>query len=711
MGLLVVLFGTLTGLTLPTAVLFMMGLSLYLLLMIRDSAWAVFPWSAIAALAVAGLTVGEPWSALMAGEAEVLFGIGWQLTTLIWLNLLFLIVPFWRHYGTAIATRLAWQRDDLVIPLAWLPFALLLIPLAQLLMLEGLWAYGNLSSATSFPVPLWGAAALVASLGHALWVQPSWFQAQAFVLGLYALLAAGVLALMGSAALLPPVSALWSGTLLLIWRYRLTDQETLTRALNNWLFIMPLLTGVLLLTLPGVGWGERTATLGVLAVVTAAQGWWWEQRSWLTLSLGLLLACGYALWPAVLPLTDWPLLMPWYALQTMLMVWGLTLLHGKFERWLTKQAAHSVQQQRVEQLQQVLSEAISALLILPLLMLAAHALQIYGHLVLHSTASLPWLFGSTLDAWASIVSWVLLLAMTVRLAWQPSNRAEWVYASALLGLALAGYVRLVTLGVTPFTVLESGVLIAVGYGVFMLQRLTGSVPLYRVAFSSSAVGFVHIAAAANHLAGHGAALFAMGADERVSISGILLAVAVLYIALSSTLHRPLPIYLGVLALNAGIYLWAPHWAKDSGLWQFYVIPASVTVLALLHWHRQELRPAVLNGARLATMSVLYASVLADVFQAHTGLMVFVLALALNLLGIALGIALRIRAFLYAGVAFLVLNVTGQLLRYYPEQGLSRALILIGLGVAITVGMVGFNIKREAIMRRLRIVRADLADWE
>ena len=63
------------------------------------------------------------------------------------------------------------------------------------------------------------------------------------------------------------------------------------------------------------------------------------------------------------------------------------------------------------------------------------------------------------------------------------------------------------------------------------------------------------------------------------------------------------------------------------------------------------------------------------------------------------------------MAFLVLNVIGQLLRFYPEQGLSRALILLGLGATITVGMVVFNLKREAILRRIRIARADLAGWE
>jgi hypothetical protein len=54
---------------------------------------------------------------------------------------------------------------------------------------------------------------------------------------------------------------------------------------------------------------------------------------------------------------------------------------------------------------------------------------------------------------------------------------------------------------------------------------------------------------------------------------------------------------------------------------------------------------------------------------------------------------------------------GQLLRFYPDQGFSRALILIGLGTAITAGMVFFNLKREAILQRIRIMRADLSEWE
>ena len=192
--------------------------------------------------------------------------------------------------------------------------------------------------------------------------------------------------------------------------------------------------------------------------------------------------------------------------------------------------------------------------------------------------------------------------------------------------------------------------------------------------------------------------------------GTLLTVGVLYLSLAGTMRNPLPLYLGVLALNGAVYLWAPLWAGRYGLWQFYLIPGAVSVLALLHLHRRELRPSVLNGGRLAALSVLYAGAGLDVFL-RPELWVFVLALGLALVGVILGIALRIRAFLYAGVAFLVLNVSGQLLRFYPEQGISRALILLGLGATITGSMVLFNLKREAILQRIRIMRADLAEWE
>ncbi len=135
----------------------------------------------------------------------------------------------------------------------------------------------------------------------------------------------------------------------------------------------------------------------------------------------------------------------------------------------------------------------------------------------------------------------------------------------------------------------------------------------------------------------------------------------------------------------------------------------LSVLLLLHLHRHELDKNVLNGGRLAALAVLYSTATLDVFL-QDSLWVFALALGLSLAGIALGIATRTRAFLYAGVAFLVVNVLGQLLHLYPDDRLARALLLMGLGAAITAAMIWFSLKRDAILQRIGVVRADLASW-
>ena len=89
--------------------------------------------------------------------------------------------------------------------------------------------------------------------------------------------------------------------------------------------------------------------------------------------------------------------------------------------------------------------------------------------------------------------------------------------------------------------------------------------------------------------------------------------------------------------------------------------------------------------------------------------IFILALGMG--GIILGIALRIKAFLYLGTLFLIFNVFGQLIDFYPEERLSKAIILMVLGGIITGGMIWFNMQREVLMQRNRIIRADLARWE
>jgi len=300
-------------------------------------------------------------------------------------------------------------------------------------------------------------------------------------------------------------------------------------------------------------------------------------------------------------------------------------------------------------------------------------------------------FGSTLGgAYYNITSLKTICWLPLGLyffeRYYQQGRIRYLPALALaVGMSMiAGYLQVAAL--TWF--------IFAAYVFFLVQRFTLSVPTYHIAIALPLLALLTIPMqlASPHA---GAAL---------------LAIALLYLTMQRSTRNALTLYLGVLALNGAIYLWIPLWARQFDLFQLYIMPAAVSVLALLQMHRREIRPAVLNGTRLAALSTLYAGAALDVFvSGDFGL--FVLALGLSLLGIVLGIALRIRAFLYAGVAFLIVNVIGQLLQFYPEQRLGRAIVLMGLGIAITGGMIGFNMKREAILRRVRIMRADLQQWE
>ena len=84
------------------------------------------------------------------------------------------------------------------------------------------------------------------------------------------------------------------------------------------------------------------------------------------------------------------------------------------------------------------------------------------------------------------------------------------------------------------------------------------------------------------------------------------------------------------------------------------------------------------------------------------LLEFDVGLLLSLGGITLRIALRIKPFIYVGIAFLVINVVGQLgVQFHREGGVVRAIILIGIGLAILGLMIFFNIHRERIIQRYR----------
>ena len=690
--------GVLAGVLSPAALLAM--LALYLFLLLRNTTWPGLAWLAVATLTASGLLAGGAleWSGWDRGH-RLSAMVGGFTAVLAWLNLLFLLVPLWRRHGRRLAHELGWRQSELEAPLFWTPFAVLVLLLARLLLLEAgglLWDGAFLLERSAWA--LTGLALLLAATaGHAFRLRPERLTAHVLLAALGATMLAVLLDLAVPLVWLPLVMALWDGVLLLASRYAPRRWEIWRSALDRWLTVLPVASLGLLLLVANSHWTICTATLLTLAAATLARGGWQGQPFWLKAGLALALAGGHTVWltgSVSLAWTPWIGLAPWYAAQSVLLMLGCMAVRRRLTARLNAADPEAGTEpfNRLYDLEQAFAGLNRWLLGLSALWLGLHGYAVAAHLA--GWGPSPWRFGIPADPLATGAALLMLAGLTLTRAWRRPDEPNWVCATALLLGLLAVYGRLLVLGLAPFTVGDTTALMAAGYAAFLLHQFTGSPPLYRLALW---LPLLALATAPWQLASPWT-------------GGTLLAAAVLYLSLASALRNPWPLYLGVLALNGAIYLWAPLWAEHYGLWQFYIVPAAVSVLALLHLHRRELRPSVLNGARLAALSALYAGAGLDVFL-RPELGVFVLALALALVGIVVGVALRIRAFLYAGVAFLVLNVIGQLVRFYPEQALSRALILLGLGTAITVGMVLFNLKREAILRRVRILRADLAAWQ
>ncbi|WP_295393240.1 hypothetical protein [uncultured Thiodictyon sp.] len=672
------------------------GLTPYLFLLLANTAWPGLAWLAVAALAGSGLLAAGTWTWWDAGG-------GWPVraegvaVALLWLNLLFLLIPFWGRYGQRLAGRLSWRQDGLAAPLFWVPFANLVLLLAALLLVEAADWLPAVAFGWGRPVGWLSGLALLlaATAGHAWRLRPGPLTAQVLLIALAATVAAILRDLMLPPIWLPLAVALWDGVLLLAWRYGVRDAQW-RAALGPWLTLLPLASLGLLVPLAATDWAVGTLSLWLLALAMLAQGWWQGSGFWLKAGFASALAGGYTAW-LVVP-TPMVGVLPWYALQTVLLLLALTAIHRRLASWLERVDPDRDGDRdanrfgRISEAEQAVSQLVAGLLALSLLWLGLHGWFVLAHQA--GWGPLPWRFGGLADPLAAGAALLLLAGLAAVRAWRQPDAHGWVYAGALLLGLLVAYGRLAVLGLAPFTPWDTAALLAVAGATLLLHQFTGSWPVSRLALLLPALSLVTVHwQLASPWTG-----------------GALLAVAVLYLSQAATLRNPWPLYLGVLALNGAVYLWAPLWAAHYGLWQFYIVPAAVSVLVLLHLHRRELRPQVLSGARLAALSALYAGAGLDLFL-RPELSVFVLALALALVGAILGIALRIRAFLYAGVAFLVLNVGGQLFRFYPGQGMGRALILIGLGAVITAGMVVFNLKREAILRRIRVARADLAQWE
>ncbi|NJO16095.1 MAG: hypothetical protein HC877_10180 [Thioploca sp.] len=482
---------------------------------------------------------------------------------------------------------------------------------------------------------------------------------------------------------IPLLLSLGIGRLLLYFQANNQTHQTWLTLREIWLWLSLATTLLSLILMPALSMNEQLLTLGLLATLNFMFGGFKIHQDAVRFGLvggvvfsGLFL---HLIWVVILPQAQLASLLPWYALQNGLLMWGMF--------WLRTQDV-AIAEDKQAHLRWLLKGLIPVLASLSLFsLLLAQGMSIFA----------IWNGQEPLNFFAQVAvtfTYFLLFMGWWRYSpWQETDKEIWISSLAILIAGLGIYLRLLWFGFAPPTVWDTAVLMGSSYILLTIQHLYPTYPLYRLTLLIPGVAILTVPLQL----------------ESIQASIALVAAATLYLLMPRRSQQNLPFYLGLLALNVGLYLWVPSLAQDYKLLQVYTIPAALSLLLMLQLHELELKPSVLNAIRLVALSILYASASLDVFL-QEALSIFILALSLSLVGVILGIALRIRVFLYSSTVFLVLNVVGQLIQFYPEGRLGKAIILMILGGLITAGMIWFSIQREIFLQRINNMRANLATW-
>ncbi len=202
-------------------------------------------------------------------------------------------------------------------------------------------------------------------------------------------------------------------------------------------------------------------------------------------------------------------------------------------------------------------------------------------------------------------------------------------------------------------------------------------------------------------------------DSRVDYSMLLFIIGLLYATLS-ILRRSFGFgILAALAGNGGLW-YLLHQTASYGFFrhpQMWLIPVALSVLVAAYLNRDRFTEEQMAGIRYVTLMMIYVSSTSDIFingVAESPWLPLALA-GLSLVGILCGILLRVRAFLFLGVTFLLIAIISMI--WYASDNLGWtwlwwvAGIVTGALIIFTFAL--FEKKRGEMLQVLE----DLRGWE
>lgn len=195
---------------------------------------------------------------------------------------------------------------------------------------------------------------------------------------------------------------------------------------------------------------------------------------------------------------------------------------------------------------------------------------------------------------------------------------------------------------------------------------------------------------------------------------LLLAIgSVYYIAVSALWKGVMP---RIAAIVLGNGAWWVVLAQQPG-WNFllhpqvWLIPPAVCVLLAVHLYRDRLNATTSSAVRYAATLVIYISSTADLLIQQIGTNIWgpIVLVSLALVGMACGVVLRIRPFLYLGGLFLFLGVTSMV--WHAQKAMDAVwpwwAFGITTGILLLVGLMAIEKNKP----KLRRYANNLATWQ
>jgi hypothetical protein len=145
--------------------------------------------------------------------------------------------------------------------------------------------------------------------------------------------------------------------------------------------------------------------------------------------------------------------------------------------------------------------------------------------------------------------------------------------------------------------------------------------------------------------------------------------------------------------------------------QLWIIPPAIVGLVLLETNRRQLSPSALVPARYALLLSIYCSSTFEMMVRSFGMQFWspILLLTFAVLGVLLGVALRVRAFLYCGSLFVAIGLVGMV--WHAQRAIDQIWPWWVFGICLGICLIVFLGWMEKNRAKMAAYREALKRWE